>query len=131
MPPSRSALLRTSIQGSLREVFVQRAVFATIPSSTASTSAALGGGVGVGGVADVQDDVGFGDFFQRGAEGGDEFGGEFADEAHRVGQDGTRRPEGSFRPRMVGIQRGEELVARACTSAPVSALNRVDFPALV
>ena len=47
----------------------------------------LGIAVGVGDVADVQDDVGREHLLQRGAEGGDQRGRQVGDEAHRVGQD--------------------------------------------
>ena len=81
-----------------------------MPSSTATTSARWAAEFGVGGVADVQDDVGFGDFLQGGAEGGDEFGGEFADEADGVGQDGAAAG-GQAEAAHGGVEGGEELVA--------------------
>ena len=42
----------------------------------------------------------------------------------------TRRPDGSFSPRMVGSSVAKSWSC-ACTSAPVMALNNVDLPALV
>ena len=70
---------------------------------------ALGGAVGVGDVADVEDDVGFGDFLEGGAEGGDEFGGKVADEADGVGEDDAAAG-GEVEPAHGGVERGEELV---------------------
>src|SRR5690606_27960744 len=54
-------------------------------------------GVGVGGVDDVEDDVGLGDLLQRGAERLDELVGQVADEADGVGE-GVDPPVGGLGP---------------------------------
>jgi hypothetical protein len=83
----------------------------------------------VGGVAHVQDDVGLGHLLQRGAEGGDQFRGNSLMKP-TVSDRITLRPEGSSVPRSVGSSVAKSWFS-ANTPAPVSALNRVDLPALV
>ena len=100
-----------------------------MPSSTVIDIGALGHGVGMGGVAHMQDDVGLGNLLQGGAEGGDQLGRQLADEAHRVGQDGAAA-RGQPQAAHGRVERGEELVAGLHLGAG-QALNRVDLPALV
>ena len=72
--------------------------------------------VGIGDVAHVQDDVGLGHFFQRGAKRGDELGRQIGDEADGVGKD--RLVDTRQRDRPHGrIERGEQQVFRQYASA--------------
>ena len=82
------------VAGSSRSILFSASIS---PSSTGSIEAeidehgqhvvALRLAVGMMRVADMDDDIGFGDLFERGAEGGDEMGRQVRDEADRVRQD--------------------------------------------
>ena len=80
-------------------------------------------------VADMDDDVGFGDLFEGRAEGGDEMGRQVGDEADRVGQDrlAPRRQVEAPHRRV----EGREQHVLGATAERVSRLNSVDLPALV
>ena len=91
----------------------------------------LGQRVDVGAVDDVHQQVGVDDLLQRGAERLDQLGGQVAHEADGVGEHERppRHSENSAR-RVVGSRVANNA---SCTStpAPVSALSRLDLPALV
>ena len=90
---------------------------------------ALGLAVGMISVADVDDDVGFGDFLEGRPEGGDEMVGR-SDMKPTVSDRIAVRPEGKTKRRIVG-SRVANSISPAGTEDRVNRLNSVDFPALV
>ena len=81
-------------------------------------------------VADMDDEIGLGHLFQRGAEGGDEMRRQVGDEADRVGQDRRAGPRAAAAAAWSG-RASRTAGPPATTSARVRRLNRVDLPALV
>ena len=65
--------------------------------------------VGMGDIDHVQQQVGFGDFFEGGAEGRYQLGGQFLDETDRVGKE-RPVPARKLHPAGGGVQGGKELV---------------------
>ena len=88
----------------------------------------LGGG-GTGGVCDLEQDGGALHLFQRGAEGGDQGGGQVADESDGVGEKHIAA-RGRVTVRRVG-SKVANMRGLSTTPALVRALKRVDLPALV
>ena len=81
------------------------------PAPRSSGIGALAGAVGVGHVADMQDDIGRRHFLQRRPEGFHQLGRQVRDEAHRVAEDGGAAA-GQADGAHGRVQRGEELVLR-------------------
>ena len=71
----------------------------------------LGGGIGVGNVPQMQDEVGLHHLLQRGAEGGHQMGRQIGNEADRVRQDDRRAMRQAHAPQR-GVERGEQHVLR-------------------
>ena len=88
------------------------------------------GGVGVGYVDHVQQEIGLGQLLQRGPEGGDQLRRQLLDEAHRVGQQEGGAVRAGATRRVTG-SRVAKSRSSASTSAPDSARMRVHLPALV
>ena len=104
---ARSALFRTSMHA-LRPIGIEVPSL-TMPFSTPSTSACCAVAIGMGDVTHMQDDIGLRHLLQRGAEGGDQFGRQFADEPDCVRQD-RRRARWQGDAAHGGIERREELI---------------------
>ncbi len=129
-----SARSRSRVSGSAASTLLNTSCSGTPSASMSAEHLAHGAdlrlGVGVGGVDDVQDQVGLGDLLQRRAERLDELGRQVADEARRCRRACTRARRRSRHRRTVGSRVANSAFSTS-TPASVSRLSSEDLPALV